>query len=120
MSLVSSRVSLVHLCTIERDANADTSDDWGAPDSPDWQPHLEDLPCRAWATSGREIIADKTSVVIDDQIRMIVQLGTDVTEFDSVGDVTYRGSTIFRGPMSIRAILPRSDHLELILERVTG
>jgi hypothetical protein len=110
----------VHACTIERDANAATTDSWGASESPDWQPHLEGLPCRAWSGSGRETIADKTSVVVDDELHMIVALGTDVTELDRVGDITYRGATVFAGPLSIRAILPRRDHLALTLARVTG
>jgi hypothetical protein len=120
MSLASSRVSLIHSCAIERDANASSADSWGAPNSPDWQSHLADLPCRAWAVSGREIIADKASVVVADEIRMIVQVGTDVTERDRVNTITYRGATVFAGPMGIRAVDARRDHLELTLARITG
>lgn len=121
MSLVSTGLALIHLCTIERDANAATADDWGAPQAADWQPHITDLICRAWIVSGREIVADKTSVVVDDEIRMMVQLGTDVTELDRVGDITDNaGTRIFQGPMGIRAISPRRDHLELTLARIAG
>ena len=119
MSLVSSRVSLTHLCTIERDANLGTPDDWGTPSTPDWQDHLTDQPCRIWAAAGREQMDSSTTAVIE-ELRMIVPLGTDVTEKDRVGDVTYRGSTIFAGPIGIRAVLHREDHLALVLSRVSG
>jgi hypothetical protein len=51
---------------------------------------------------------------------MIVPLGSDVTEQDriSAAGVTYRGTTIITGPIGIRAVNPRKDHLELILTRV--
>lgn len=120
MSLVSSRISLSHVCTIERDANAasTSSDGWGS--SPSWQAHLSNLACRFWAVSGREQIADKDSIVGVDEQKMIVPLGSDITERDriSAAGVTYRGAAIITGPIGIRAVNPRKDHLELILTRV--
>src|SRR5690242_10787800 len=100
MSLVSSRLSLTHSCTIQRDANLGTPDDWGTPSTPDWQDHLTGQPCRAWTMAGREQMDSSTTAVIED-MRMIVPLGTDVTEQDRVGDVTYRGDTIIVGPTGI-------------------
>ena len=117
MSLVSSRLSLTHLCTIERDQNAGTSTDgWSA--VPDWQPHLTDQPCRMWATAGRETVTDQTTVVVVQDNRLVLPLGTDVTEHDRVTDVTYRGTTILAGPLQIRAVLHNTDHLELLLVQV--
>lgn len=116
MSLIASRLSLTHRCSIERDANLATAS-WGDETSPDWQTHLSDLPCRTWATSGREQADEHATVVIED-MRILLPLGTDVTEQDRVGDVTYRGDTIIAGPVQIRAVLRYRDFLELALIRL--
>lgn len=118
MSLVASRVSLIHSCTIQRDASLGTPDNWGTPSTPSWQTNAT-VSCRAWTNTGREQMDSTTSAVIED-MRLIVPLGTDVTEQDRVGTVTYRGSTIMAGPLGIRAVIGRKDHLELILARVSN
>jgi hypothetical protein len=118
MSVVGSRVALTHRCVIERDA-AGSTNGWGTPDSPDWQPHLTDLPCRGWTTVGVEKTDATTTAVVED-MRLIVSLDTDVTERDRVGSVTSRGVTIIAGPVGIRVVLARKDHLELVLVRVSG
>lgn len=119
MSLVGSRLSLIHRCTTERDDNADTDNGWNNPQTPDWQENLSDLPCRFWADAGREVIESTTTVVPIEDMRMIVPLDTDVTTSDRIASVTYRGDTIQAGPLGIRAILPRRDHLELVLVKVS-
>lgn len=120
MSLTSTRLSLTHLCTVERDANAGGTDDgWGNPQAPDWQSHLADLPCRLWATHGREQVADGTTITPVADLRLIVPLGTDVTDGDRVAAVTSRGDTVQAGPLGVRALLPRRDHLELLLTKVS-
>jgi hypothetical protein len=118
MSLVGSRVALTQRCTIDRDANAATTGAWGTPSSPDWQPHLTDVPCRAWASSGRENVADGTTVTPVEDARVIVPLGTDVTDADRIASVTFRGGTAQDGPLGIRAVLARSSYLELVLVKV--
>lgn len=120
MSVVSARLSLIHLTTVQRDANAATDDGWGGgnPDSHDWQDHLTDLPCRYWVTVGRERTDATTEVVVED-MRLIVELGTDVTGRDRLGGITYRGDTIAAGPIGIRAVLQQKDHLELVLVRLS-
>jgi hypothetical protein len=118
VSLASSRLSLTHRCTIERDTNAGPGAD-GWENAPDWQPHIEALPCRAWTNAGREVVADKESVVVVEDMRILVALGTDVTEHDRLGDVTYRGDVIFPGPTGIRAVLHRKDHVELVLVKAS-
>jgi len=118
MSLVGSRLSLTHRCTIERSANAASLDEWGTPDPADWQPHLSDQPCRAWATAGREAVTDTTTVVVIEDVRLILPLGTDVTEQDRIASVTYRGQTTQDGPLGIRAVLVNADHIELLLVKV--
>jgi hypothetical protein len=119
MSLVASRVNLTHRCVIERDVNAgDTDDGWGNPSPPDWRTHLVAQPCRVWATVGQEVVANTTTVVPVEDVRLIVPLGTDVTEADRVAAVTDRGAIVQVGPLQIRAVLARQDHLELVLFQV--
>lgn len=118
MSLIASRLSLIHRATIQRDQNAGTIGTDGFPETPDWQDHLTGLPCRLWATAGRETVTDRTTVVVVEDLRLFCTVDTDVTTADRLGDVTWRGDTILAGPVSIRAVLRHLDHLELILVRV--
>lgn len=116
MSLTSSRVSLVHRCTIERDANAGTTDAWGNPLPPDWQTHLADVQCWAWEVAGREPVDPDRTIVVRDR-RLRVPADTDVTERDRIATVTHRGTVLLAGPLGIEAVLRHGDHLELV---VTG
>jgi len=119
MSLVSTGLILTHRTTVQRDANAGTLNDAGAQASPDWSDHLADLPCRAWTTTGREQVDATTSIVAED-MRCIVQRGSDVTEQDRLNGVTDQyGNTVIDGLVGIRAVLHRDDHLELILVRIS-
>jgi hypothetical protein len=108
---------LTHSCTIQRDANAGTADAFGQPNPPSWQNHLASLPCRTQAAAGREAVANTTTVVVIEDVRLVVQSGTDVTEADRVSSVTYRGDEIQAGPLTIRAKLVHQDHIELVLVR---
>jgi head-tail adaptor len=113
MTLVSSRVSLTHLCTTQRITG--TAETWTAP-GVSWADHLTAQPCYGWTEAGREAVSASETVVLEDR-RLILALGTDVTEADRVSSVTSRGSTVFEGPMGIEAVLTYPDHLELILTR---
>lgn len=124
MSLIASRLSLTHLVTIERNAGADSGDGWGK--STEWQPHLVDLPCRAWASAaprrGDEIV-EGTNIVVIENLRIIVPADTDVTNSDRIATVTTRGQTVVDGPVDIRAVLRHqgvlgNGFLELMLARV--
>lgn len=117
MSLVASRVSLVHRTRIQRDQNASSLNAAGAQESPDWQDHLTGVRCRFWTSTGREVLDPTTDVVAED-MRMIVPLGTDVTEQDRLAGVCYRDDFIATGPIGIRAVIQRKDHLELLLVRI--
>ena len=121
MSLVSARVALVHRTTILRSTG--TTDAWKH-QAADYTPHATDVSCRGWVYAARLAAEDaasggggRTANSIEDR-RLILPLDTDVTENDRIGDVTYRGATIIGGPMTIDAIIPRTDHLELLLKRV--
>lgn len=124
MSLISSGLALTHLVTIERNAGADGGDGWGK--GTDWQPHLVDVPCRAWDNSfsrrGNEIV-EGTNVVVIENLRIIVPADTDVAESDRVANVTTGdGSTLVDGPVDIRAVIPRrgvlGGYIELMLVRI--
>lgn len=122
MTVLSSRVSLIHRLTVQRDLSLDGTDDgWGGPDIPDWSDHLTGVPCRAWTAAGprpgAETVEATTVVVVEDR-RAHVPVGTDVTERDRITEITSRGVVIFDGPMDIDAVLAYPDHLELVLRRI--
>lgn len=116
MSLTSTGLSLTHQVTVQRNQTGDAA--WGVAAAPDWQDHLVGLACRYWATAGRERVTAETETVVED-MRLIVQLGTDVTVGDRLGDITSRDVTLVSGPVGIRAVLATDDHLELVLERIS-
>lgn len=104
--------------TILRDVNAGSTDAGGQPLPPNWEPHLTDVPCFAWATTAREPDNQGRIAVVEDR-RAILQSGTDVTESDQLGDVLQAdGTVLMQGPMNILTVLHDIDHLELLLEDV--
>jgi len=121
--MLATRIALRELCTIERDSALSTPSAWNAPSTPSWSNHLAAVPCRSWAGSsgggagsGESVTTARTAVLLDR--RVVVPLGTDVTEADRVASITYRGTELLDGPMLIEAVVNRTDHLELILKRV--
>jgi hypothetical protein len=117
MSLLSTRLAFTYACTIQRNAAAG-DDAWGQTGTPDWQDHLTDEPCRFWSEAGREVIqATGTAEPVTD-LRLVLSADADVTEADRIASITYRGGTAQDGPLGIRALLRRPDHLELVLEKV--
>lgn len=104
--------------TIERDMAAGT-DDWGNPLEPVWSTHLTGVPCRTWFTTGREVSGPEKTAVVEDR-RLIVPLGTDVTEADRVAQIADRqGTVLHSGPIAIEKVGRREDHLDLMLEGVS-
>ena len=100
-------------CVIERDATA------GEADTSDWQPHLDGVSCRLWATAGREATDQGHTAVVED-LRLVVPLGLDVTVLDRIHGVVNRaGGVIDPRPLGIEAILRERDHLELVLQSAT-
>lgn len=116
MSIQGMRLKFIHLCTTQRSGAG--TDDWGNPAAPVWVDHLTDLPCRVWASAGREAVTDNTTVVVVEDLRLLCPLDSDVTETDQVSIVTSRGDTILAGPVQIRSVLRHTDHLELLLTRI--
>lgn len=116
MSLAATRLSLTHRATIRRATFA--GDDWNGDGPATWADHLTDLPCRVWATAGRELVANADTPVVVEDLRMLVTLDTDVTDKDQIGAVTARGAPVLAGA-TIRAVLRNADHIELILVRAS-
>lgn len=115
MSTLLSRTRLKYRCSIER--NNATTDEWGQSGTPDWSELDDDLPCYAWVDGGREAVTTERTAVVRD-MRLLLPLGTDVTESDRIGDISERGSVIFDGPFGIEVVLRHRDHLELMLTKV--
>ena len=106
--------------TVER---ATATPDGGGGKTLAWSTHLASLPCWAWFDARREGAGELTQgdkiTVLEDR-KMIVPLGTDVTERDRIAAVKdRRGATLFAGPMRIESVGRRDDHLELFLSEVT-
>lgn len=115
---MSARPAMRYRATIERDVNLDqgATNDWGDAGEPDWRTHIEGLPCMAWFTAGRE--TQDTRIAVTEDRRMIVPLGSDVTENDRVAKITDRRGveTIFEGEAAIEHVGRRRDHIEIMLE----
>lgn len=113
MSLVGTRASLTDRCTIQR--NQGTADSWGQK-TVSWQTLTANVVCRFWDSTGSEPVdVDRTVAVIDR--RLVVPLGTTVTERDRISSVTRRGTELLDGPAHIEAVITHADHLELLLRR---
>jgi head-tail adaptor len=109
-----------HRATVER---ATATPDGGGGETLGWNTHIASLPCWTWFDARREGALEETQgdkvTVLEDR-RMIVPLGTDITEKDRIAVVKdRRGATLFAGPMRIESVGRRDDHMELYLSEVT-
>lgn len=119
MGLTANRLALTHLTTTLRNEASTGEDGWAG--EPDWHVNLTDQPCYGWTTADNSATDERVttaSVIVKEDRRMIVPLGTDITEADQVLDITYRGATILEGPMGVQAVLAYVDHLEVVLRRI--
>lgn len=104
---------------VERNNQANP-DGYGHPDAPNWVQHIASLACWLYTQAKQEVIDAEKNAVVED-IRMLVPRGTDITEQDRInGVVDRRGTSIRAGIMSIRAVINRRSHLELVLEGGVG
>lgn len=118
MTLLSSRVGMIHRCDTERDQNLGTPDAWGNPSTPDWETNLTGQVCRAFTQAVRQPIEAQEQAFIETRT-IIVPVDADITEQDRITDVTDTGgNVIFHGPMIIRGRLAYRDHAELAVEQV--
>lgn len=114
MSLVTTRIGLIHRMTTDRAASGD---DGGGGATPVWEPHLVDQPCRAWTDVTKQAMNSEQIVVVTDA-RISVPLGTDVRDTDRVASVRDRtGGDVLYAPLDIQGIAVFSDHLELLVQQ---
>ena len=103
--------------TVQRNTPAG-EDGFGGPGAATWGSHLASLPCWAYTKGEREIIDGDKTVVLADH-KMMVPLGTDVTEDDRVTAIKDRlAVNIIANTMRIHSVIRRTDHIEVGLEEV--
>lgn len=109
------RSTMTLRCQVERDAAG--VDVEGNPAAANWQQHIASLACRFWNTTSEREIADGDRIVVGEDLRLLVPVGTDVLERDRVVNVVDRlGASILPGALNIRAVVRRTHHLELTLQ----
>lgn len=109
---------MTHRALVQRNTTS-TTDDLGQPSAPAWSTHIASLACWFWQTAEREVVGDKAAIVGD--MKMIVPRGTDITEADRINGITSKNgiTTIRSGVLLIEAVIPRRDHLELMLRGIS-
>ncbi len=91
-------------------------DGYGQDEKPNFQPLLT-LPCRVWSKLRREVVDGDKTVMVED-IRGKFESGADIREKDQISAVVdRRGAVLFDGPLDIVAIVRRTRHQAVSLER---
>jgi hypothetical protein len=113
---------MIHRVVIERDTNwgIETDPGWGD-DDPAWADHIggaagDPLACRWWAEVGRgEVVAADRAATLRAS-RMMVPADADIRTSDRVARIENRlGVVLVAGPLDIEQVIPRSDHLLVML-----
>lgn len=113
---MTARSRMTYRALVERIDKPNT-DPWGG-GAPSWSTHYAALPCYPWSRVKREAVDADRSAVVED-LRMIVPVGTDITEADRVNGITDRlGATHLPGLYNVRAVQVRATHKEVALEAV--
>ena len=95
-------------------------DDGGQPLPAEWETLHEALPCRLYSSAGQELTTEARLAVVED-IRLMVPVGSDVTERDRVVRIADRlDNTVLDRTLNIRSVLLKRDHLELLLTGVSA
>ena len=111
--------AFTHRVTILRDSATGT-DDGGQPVAAVWDDYLE-VPCLGFVLptpreQGKWAVDTSKTAMLEDR-RVLVDLDTDVTFADQLGDVKDSdGQVVFAGPMVIRSMFRRPAYLELAVE----
>ncbi len=113
---------MTHRATVQRNTPAGT-DGFGGPGAAVWGSHLASLKCWYYhmsTTPEREVIDGDKSATLD-TAKLMVPLGTDITEADRITAIKDRtGGSIVANTMKIRSVTYRHNHLELVVEEVSG
>lgn len=104
------RNHLIHACTIQRStrtrgANGEVLDSWST--------HLTGVLCRLMADSQRQASANLGEIIASEKT-LLLPAGTDVTNLDRIGLVTFEDEST-DGPYQIISILPRRGRNERFL-----
>jgi hypothetical protein len=114
---------MIMRATVER-SSPQPDDPWGRPGPPVYAVIEEDVPCRAWSKSRRELRNDGKQVAVED-LRAIFPGTSDVAEEDRLTIEDRRGTVVFGGPVAVETVVQRglyapTGHLELMLTRHTA
>lgn len=109
------RQRMTHRALVERDGQT-AVDGYGAGGVPAWQTHIAVLPCFFYVeqtrTANDEIV--QRGITVQENLRMIVPLGTDITERDRINGVSKRdGTAVYAEVMNVLSVTPHHDHLEV-------
>ena len=104
--------------TVQRDTATGT-DGFGMPNAESFTAHLASLPCWVYTKGEREIVDGTKTAILADH-KMLVPIGTDITEDDRVTAIKDRlAANIIANTMRIHAVIRRATHLECQLEGVS-
>lgn len=111
---MSARNVMTHRTTIRRDTTHGGAgeDPYGGDGVPTWTTTTTgDVSCRFWHESTRTVMDGNEATEVEVR-KVMLPVGTDVTEDDQLGDVRdRRGRLIAQGPMRIDGLGRRLDHI---------
>lgn len=93
------------------------NDAYGNPVPPVWTAKAgQPVPCFAWVQSREESVREETTVVVQ-ETKCIVPLSAGITEQNRLDRIEDRlGFTLWAGPMNVRAVSNKHNHIEMHLE----
>lgn len=118
---MSARSQMTQRALFQRDTSTG-EDPYGRPTDPVWTVYLEDVPCKYWVRSDRELVATTTRVqnveaVVQDARVIVPKI--EVTTEDRIESIKDRlGNAMLGGPWAIEGIEVRSTHYELVVRAV--
>lgn len=117
---MTTRMRMTHRAEIQR-AGQTAEDAYGHPIASEWAEHIPALPC--WfdfapaGSNDERALPEGTPVILD--ALMLCPVGSDVVETDRVAAVFDRAwNRLTVGPLDVRAVMRRHDHLEVRLQEV--
>ena len=94
-----------------------TTDAYGNPIPAVWAA-LSTIPCAAFTKVRREVI-DGNKIVLVEDLKALFPLNAVVIEDYRIANIKDRlGVVLFAGPLNIRTIQRRRNHLEVLLDRI--
>lgn len=94
-----------------------TVDAYGNPVPPVWA-SLSTVACIAYTKVRKEVI-DGDKIVLVEDLKALFPLASGVIEAHRIANIKDRlGAVLFAGPLQIRTIQRRRDHLEASLDRI--